>query len=160
MRIRIQFVFDINKINDYFACYNNIDLTKEMKSNIFRKILIVLIIIAPVIFDIGCKKQKRCGCGKDVVMEITDGQVYVSYLESSKTIMFQSIVSSGSTYYICNPGDWIDFVKKFPQGQLLLVSGKAYYDCQYMMNSSNYGYYIPPTYQVQVSNLREDKYSK
>ncbi len=131
-----------------------------MKSKVFRKIFIVIIFIAPLIFDMGCKKQKKCGCGKDVIFDFTDVPVNMYYIESSKTIQFYSISNTSSTYYFCNPGDWIDVVKKYAQGQVLLVSGKAYYECNYLMNSSNYGYYIPPTYQVQVSNVKPDNYSK
>ena len=131
-----------------------------MKSNMLRKILIVAIFIAPLVFDLGCKKQKKCGCGKDVVFDFTDGQVTMYYIESSKTIYFYSLASTGATYYFCNPGEWIDVVKKYPQGQILLVTGKAYYECNYLMNSSNYGYYIAPTYQVQVTNVKPDNYSK
>jgi hypothetical protein len=131
-----------------------------MKSFLFRKSLIFLIIIAPLILDMGCKKQKRCGCGKDVIFEITDGPASVSYIESSKTAYFYASNSVGSIYYFCNPGKWIDFLKTYPQGQTLLVTGKVYYECQYLMNSGNYGYYIPPTYQVDVTGLKEDNYSK
>ena len=131
-----------------------------MKSVKLNKLIVVFIIIAPLLFDQGCKKQQKCGCGKDVIFELTDGQVNVYYMEASRTAYFFPTTSSGSTYYFCNPGEWIDYLKKFPQGQLFLVSGKAYYECTYLMNSGNYGYYIPPTYQVEVSNIKEDRYGK
>lgn len=131
-----------------------------MMSNRIGRLLISFIILVPLFFDLGCKKQPKCGCGKDLIFEITDGQANVYYAESSKSAYFYSASSSGSTYYFCNPGQWIDSLKKYPQGKILLISGKAYYDCTYLMNSGNYGYYIPPTYQVEVSNIREDKYSK
>jgi hypothetical protein len=129
-------------------------------ANKIGRLVISFIILVPLFFDLGCKKQPKCGCGKDMIFEITDGQASVYYMESSKTAYFYSASSSGSTYYFCNPGQWIDSLKKFPQGKILLLTGKAYYDCTYLMNSGNYGYYIPPTYQVEVSSLREDKYSK
>lgn len=131
-----------------------------MKSFRLRKILIVLIILAPLISDLGCKKQPKCGCGKDVVFEITDGQATVYYIESSKSAYFYSVMSTGSTYYFCNPGQWIDSLKQYPQGKVLLVTGKCYYECNYLMNSGNYGYYMPPVYQVQVTAIKEDNYSK
>jgi hypothetical protein len=128
--------------------------------NRIGKLLLSFIILIPLFSDLGCKKQPKCGCGKDLIFDITDGQANVYYIENSKTAYFYSASSSGSTYYFCNPGQWIDSLKKYPQGKVLLISGKAYYDCTYLMNSGNYGYYIPPTYQVEVSNIREDKYSK
>jgi hypothetical protein len=131
-----------------------------MKSNKFRKLIIVLIILAPLFTDLGCKKQPKCGCGKDIVFELTDGAANIYYLESSRTAYFYSTMSTGSTYYFCNPGQWIDSLKKYPQGQILLVTGKAYYECNYLMNSGNYGYYMPPVYQVEVTAIKEDRYGK
>jgi hypothetical protein len=132
-----------------------------MRSLLLRKSLILLIILTPLVLDMGCKKQKRCGCGKDVIFEIIDGSAQVYYIESSKTAYFYATNSAGSTYWFCNPGKWIDFLKAYPQGQTLLVTGKVYYECQYLMNSGNYGYgYMPPTYQVDITSLKEDNYSK
>jgi hypothetical protein len=131
-----------------------------MKSFILRKSILFLIILAPLILDMGCKKQKRCGCGKDMIFEITDGSATVFYAESSKSAYFYSTNSSGSTYYFCNPGKWIDSLKVYPQGQTLLITGKVYYECTYLMNSGSYGYYIPPVYQVDVTAIKEDNYSK
>lgn len=131
-----------------------------MNLSIFRKILIILIIIAPLITDMGCKKQPKCGCGKDVLFELSDNSVYVYYSPTTTSAQFVSVNSSGSSYYFCNPGDWYDKLKTYPQGQLLLVSGKVYYECNYLMNSGNSGYYQPPVYQVEVTNLKEDNYGK
>jgi hypothetical protein len=131
-----------------------------MKSIILRKSIIVLIIIAPLIADLGCKKQPKCGCGKDVLYELTDGAANVYYSESSRSAYFYSATSSGSTYYFCNPGKWIDTLVTFTSGQELLVSGKVYYECNYLMNAGNYGYYIPPVYQVDVTAIKENNYGK
>jgi hypothetical protein len=134
-----------------------------MKPVKINRLIVVFIIIAPLLFDQGCKKQQKCGCGKDVIFEITKGQVIVSYIESSKTAYFLSSTSYDSYYYFCNPGRWIDTLKILTnnmQGQELLVWGKAYYECTYLMNSGNYGYYIPPTYQVEVTRIEKNNYSK
>jgi YHS domain-containing protein len=137
-----------------------------MKSIIQRKSIIVLIILTPLIADLGCKKQPKCGCGKDVLFEINQGTANVYYTESSRSAFFYSTMSTGSTYYFCNPGKWIDTLKTFKTdpktGQLypLLISGKAYYECSYLMNSGNYGYYIPPVYQVEVTAIEENNYAK
>ena len=131
-----------------------------MKSIILQKSIIVLIIIAPLIADLGCKKQPKCGCGKDVIFELTDGAANVYFSESSRTAYFYSATSSGSTYYFCNPGNWLDILKKFTSGQELLVSGKVYYECNYLMNAGNYGYYVPPVYQVDVTGIKENNYGK
>jgi hypothetical protein len=138
-----------------------------MKSIILRKSIIVLIILTPLFTDLACKKQAKCGCGKDVIFEISDesmnNKAYVYYSESSKTAYFYPELSSTSPYYFCNPGRWIDTLKnnKYDSGKLLLVTGKVYYDCTYLMNSgNNYGGYSPPVYQVDVTDLKEDNYAK
>jgi hypothetical protein len=72
-------------------------------------------------------------------------------------------MSTGSSYYFCNPGKWIDSLKLYTnntQGAVLLVTGKCYYECNYLMNSGNMGYYTPPVYQVDVTNIKKDNYSK
>lgn len=137
-----------------------------MKSFIFRKSLLFLIILAPLILDMGCKKQKRCGCGKDVIFEISEssGPVLVYYVPSSKIAYFASTTSYGSYYYFCNPGKWSDFLNTSTDGgkspSALLISAKVFYDCTYLMNSGSYGYGLPPQYQVEVASMREDNYSK
>jgi hypothetical protein len=132
-----------------------------MKSPIFRNILIVLIIIVPLITDLGCKKQPKCGCGKDVIFELAENKVLVYYSPTATSAQFvaaDGFGSQGSQYQFCNPGDYYDTLKTYPQGQLFLVSGKAYYECSYLMNSGNSGYYMPPVYQVEVTSLKEDNY--
>jgi hypothetical protein len=42
----------------------------------------------------------------------------------------------------------------------LLLSGKAFYDCTYMMQSSNSSYYSYPVFQVEVTGIKEDNYGK
>jgi hypothetical protein len=131
-----------------------------MMSYILRKVLIVFIILTPLIADLGCKKQPKCGCGKDVIMTLVDGAALVYYTESAKTAYFYSVTSTGSTYYFCNPGKWMDLLKTYASGQKLLVSGLVYYECSYLMNAGNYGYYMPPVYQVEVTDIKPDNYGK
>ena len=131
-----------------------------MKSFILRKSIIVLIILAPFFIDLGCKKQPKCGCGKDVMLSLTNSVVSVYYTESSKTAYFISAYYSGSYFYFCNPGKWMDLLKTFPSGKELLVTGSCFYECNYLMNAGNYGYYIPPTYQVDVTDVKENNYGK
>jgi len=133
-----------------------------MKFNILRYFIIVLIMIAPVLFDQGCKKQPKCGCGKDMIFQLDSAEALVQFNESTKTALFYPTLggSSGATYYFCNPSRWIDTLKKMNTQEYLLVSGKAYYDCTYLYNSSNYSYQLPPVYQVEVTSIVEDKYGK
>jgi hypothetical protein len=130
-----------------------------MKSIIFQKSIIVLIILTPLITDLGCKKQPKCGCGKDVIFELAEDAFNVYYSESARTAYF-SAMSTGSTYYFCNPGKWIDTLITYTSGQELLISGKVFYECNYLMNAGNYGYYMPPVYQVDVTDIKENNYGK
>jgi hypothetical protein len=108
----------------------------------------------------GCKKQPKCGCGKDMIFELKDAQVLVQYFETTSTAIFYPVMSTGSTYYFCNPGQWIDSLKKLNTQEYLLISGKVYYECNYLYNSGNYYYQIPPVYQVDVTDIKEDNYGK
>jgi hypothetical protein len=131
-----------------------------MKFSLHKKLIIVLIILAPLVTDQGCKKQPKCGCGKDVIFTLTDTQVLITYDESSKSAGFTPLVSSGETFYFCNPGKWIDLLKTMNTNQYLLLSGQAYYECSYIMNSGNYGYQMQPVYQVNVTSIKKDSYGK
>ena len=131
-----------------------------MKTYLIRKLLVILIVITPVMIDLGCKKQPKCGCGKDVILTLTDAQSIIYYSADNKSAYFYPLISDGSTYYFCNPGEMMSTLSKFKNQDLVLISGKAYWDCTYLMNSSSYGYGIPPVYQVQVSSIKEDLYGK
>lgn len=131
-----------------------------MKFNIFIKSFLILIFLIPLITDQGCKKQPKCGCGNDVIATLNESSVYISYDTVARSAMFYPVITTGSTYYFCNPGRWIDTLKTLNTKQSLLISGKVYYECTYIMNSSNYGYYIPPVYQVEVTGIKEDNYGK
>ena len=52
-----------------------------MKRNMLRKLLVILIIAAPLASFPGCKKQAKCGCGKDVLFTLTNerANVYLGY---------------------------------------------------------------------------------
>jgi len=74
-----------------------------MRGNLIRKFLVILIIILPAISYTGCKKQKKCGCGKDVLFTITNQPAYV-YFNDTGSIMYMSAVGDPySTYHFCNP---------------------------------------------------------
>jgi hypothetical protein len=132
-----------------------------MKFNLLKKILVVLIIIAPLLTDQGCKKQPRCGCGKDVIFSLDSALVSVTYDTVARSATFYPFSNSaGATYYFCNPGEWFSTLKKINTQNYVLLSGKVYYECNFLYNSSNYYYQIPPVYQVTVTAVMEDNYGK
>jgi hypothetical protein len=124
------------------------------------RILFVIIILSPFIFQQSCKKQVKCGCGKDVIFTLEDAQVIVQYNEATNSALFYPVVSTGATYYFCNPGTWIDSLKNLNTQEYLLISGDVFYECNYLYQSSNYQYQIPPVYQVEVTGIMEDNYGK
>ena len=135
-------------------------IQSDMRSVTLRKLTVIILILLPLFAYQGCKKQPKCGCGKDVIFELDNAEVFVQFNEASNTALFYPLVSSGSTYYFCNPGKWIDSLKTMNTQQYLLISGKVYYECNYLYNSSNYYYQIPPVYQVDVTSIAEDNYGK
>lgn len=133
-----------------------------MINTIIRKSVVVLIILIPVLVDPGCKKQPRCGCGKDVIQTLVKEPVNVYFNIEDKTVKFVPLINLSATYFLCNPSDWIDFLSEFKSPVLLLVSGKAYWECNYLYSSSNYAYYQPMyrVYQIDVTEMEEDLYGK
>ena len=131
-----------------------------MRGNIVRKILVVLIIAVPVFSYTGCKKQAKCGCGKDVVLTLVNASAYI-YWTSSSNISFQIVGDPYSTYTFCNPSEMFPKLVDAKSGDILLVSGHVYWDCNYVYQASNSTYQsYMKGYQVQVTDLTLDLYGK
>lgn len=131
-----------------------------MTGNILRKILVALMILTPVISYTGCKKQAKCGCGNDVINTLAGVSAYVIFNTDGTTIYFQTVGDSYSVYYFCNPSEMFPNLKDAKSGDILLISGKVYWDCNYVYQSSNSSYGSQPVYQVQVTSLSLDLYGK
>jgi hypothetical protein len=131
-----------------------------MIGNTIRKILVGLIIIAPVFSYAGCKKQAKCGCGNDVIKTYTDVSAYV-YWTTGATISFQTVGDIYSTYTLCNPSEMLKLLTDVKSGDILLVSGHAYWDCNYVQQASNSPYQgLGQVYQFQATNMYLDLYGK
>jgi len=128
-----------------------------MRGNTLRRILVALIIITPIFSYTGCKKQAKCGCGKDVLNTLTKEPAYI-YWDTGATISFQTVLDSYSSYTFCNPTEMFPNLANAKSGDILLVSGHVYYDCNYVYQSSNSSYQTPPRYYVQVTGLTLDLY--
>jgi hypothetical protein len=126
-----------------------------------RKVLVVLIMILPVISYEGCKKQAKCGCGQDVISTLVNNSAYI-YWTTSQDLRFTLVGDpTYSTYYFCNPSEMYQNLKDAKSGDILLVSGKAFYDCTYVYQASNSSYQsYQKVYQVEVSDLSLDLYGK
>ena len=131
-----------------------------MRGNTLRRILVALIIITPIFSYTGCKKQAKCGCGKDVLRTINTTSAYI-YWSTPASISFQIVGDAYSTYTFCNPTEMFPNLANAKSGDILLVSGHVYWDCNYVYQSSNSSYRSPYyVYNVQVTGLILDLYGK
>ena len=131
-----------------------------MRGNILRKLIIISIILAPVFSYEGCKRQAKCGCGKDVLNTLTRASVKV-YWTSSASITFQMVGNPYNSYYFCNPSEMFPKLKDAKSGDVLLLSGHVYWNCQYTYQASNSSYQsIYQVYDCQVTELELDLYGK
>jgi len=119
-----------------------------------------LIIVAPIISYTGCKKQAQCGCGKDVLTTLVGASAYI-YWQTSASISFQIVGNVYSTYNFCNPSAMFDKLKDNKSGDILQVSGKVYWNCTYVYQSSNSSYQsLYKVYDVEVTDVAVDLYGK
>jgi hypothetical protein len=156
---QLAFFFAEKENKHYFAVSKPF---RTMRRNrIGATLALVFIIAAGIILTGGCKKQPKCGCDGDALDTLKSTHVYISYDEVNKTARFSPIWDSYSIYYFCNPSEWISQLTKFAQGEEILVSGPYFYECNYLMNSSNSYYYsYMRIYQVQVTNVAAYDYGK
>lgn len=132
-----------------------------MRGQIIRKILVAFIILVPVVSYTGCKKQAKCGCDGDVLFTLDKVQATVYYNETGTSITFSTLSDPYSTYNFCNPGEMFPKLKDYKSGDVLLVSGHAYWECNYLYQSSNYSYQsYYKVYMIQVTDVSVDLYGK
>jgi hypothetical protein len=132
-----------------------------MRGYIIRKIFIVLLMLLPVFSYPGCKKQAKCGCGKDVLFSLDKELIDYSsihYTENGATALF---VVGYSTYYFCNPTEMHTIYTNLSADDQLLISGDVFWDCNYVNSASNSSYYnYYKYYNIQVTELKAYLYGK
>ena len=138
-----------------------------MKLYIFRKILVVLIIILPVFSWSGCKKQVKCGCDGDILRSMDEelmdrSKIIYSADGSSAYFSVSNGYYSNDTYYFCNPGEMYPKFKELEGEDQIILSGDLYWECTYMMNSSSSSYYsyYYKVYNINVTELKSYLYGK
>jgi hypothetical protein len=132
-----------------------------MKGRFIRKLLVVVMIIAPLFSFSDCKKQAKCGCDGDILGSYTDIQATVYFNETGTNIYFMPVTNPYSTYNFCNPGEMFPRMKDFKSGDVLLVSGSYYWECNYLYQSSNSSYMSSyRVYMMQVTDVRVDMFGK
>ena len=132
-----------------------------MRGNTIRKILVALIIIAPVMTNTDCKKQPKCGCGKDILFTLTGASANVMFTVSGEPIICMTVGDPYSYYTFCNPTEMFSKLGDAKTGDILLVSGPVYWNCAYVYQSSNSSYQsLYKQYDIQVTDLTLDLYGK
>ena len=152
----------MSEIKLYFVCLLKDTFTRSaMKKHLIRKIIVALIIILPVFSWSGCKKQAKCGCGKDVLFAITKKIVNRSDIVYSTDGATAQFVSGYDTYYFCNPEEIYDTYNSLSGQDQILISGDVFWECQYLMSASNSTYYsYYKVYNIQVTALEGYLYGK
>jgi hypothetical protein len=131
-----------------------------MRGNVIRKIFVALIIFVPVLTYSDCKKQAKCGCGKDVLFSLTGTSSYIYFTDGS-TISAMTVGDMYSTYIFCNPAEMFPKLADSKSGDILQLTGQCYWNCNYVYQSSNSSYQsIYRTYDIQVSDLSVNLYGK
>ena len=131
-----------------------------MTGNTIRRIIVALIIIVPVFSYTGCKKQAKCGCGKDILVSLTSTSCHI-YWTDGATITAMVVGDPYSTYIFCNPSEMLPKLVDAKTGDILEVSGHVYWNCNYVYQTSNSAYMSSyKTYDVQVTDLTLNLYGK
>jgi len=131
-----------------------------MRGNTIRRIFVTFIIISPILTYSDCKKQARCGCGKDVLFDLTGTSSYIYFTDGS-TISAMTVGDMYSTYIFCNPSDMFPKLANDKSGDILQLTGQVYWDCNYVYQSSSSSYQsVYKTYDIQVTDLSLNLYGK
>ncbi len=132
-----------------------------MKIYIIRKILVFAVILAPLVINSDCQKQAKCGCEGDVLYTLEREAATVYYNETGTNITFTTLNNPYATYNFCNPGEMFPKFADYKSGDVLLVSGTAFWECNYLYQSSNYSYTsYYKVYMIQVTDVTVDLYGK
>jgi hypothetical protein len=132
-----------------------------MRGNLIRKLLVFMIILAPVVSYTGCKKQAKCGCGKDVLRTMTTARANVYWSDQSGSITFVLSGDPYSQYNFCNPTEMRPKLVDYKTGDELMVSGLVYWNCAYLNQAGNSQYQsLYKIYDVEVTDVYMDLYGK
>jgi hypothetical protein len=133
-----------------------------MNGKIFRRIIVSIVIILPLFISNDCKKQAKCGCEGDVLFSYVKEPSTVTFNDTGTSITFVPVSNPYSYFYFCNPGEKFSDLKDFKSGDILQVSGDAFWECNYLYQSSNSQYqtsYVK-IYVMKVTDVSVDLYGK
>lgn len=119
---------------------------------LYRSIFITIVIASTLLGS--CKKQAKCGCDGDIINSFVGEAVYIYFDEENKSAEFTYPYAPTARYYFCNPVEMMPELTKFKSGDRVLIDCDLYYECNYLMQSSN-SYYgsMYQAYMVDVSKI-------
>lgn len=124
--------------------------------------------LAAMLINTDCKKQVQCGCGRDVIKTYEETELITQFTAGdAASIMFMGNIYD---YYTpCNPDFVLSELEKYAKSnETILVSGKTYWDCSYVMQASQYGGYggygsygsVASYYNIEVTEIKPILYGK
>ena len=135
-------------------------ILKNMK-RLLRKAFLIVVLFATAFINTDCKKQKRCGCGKDVLFPLEDEICYVYFSDETSTITMMRAGDYYSNYTFCNPDEIRPKLENVKYGAEMVVSGDVFWDCSYVWQESNsYSYSSYRSYTIIVKDIYVDLYGR
>jgi hypothetical protein len=134
-----------------------------MKIYIIQKIFVVLIMVLPLISWSGCKKQAKCGCGKDVISTLDTLLLDYSDITFGTNGTSASFSLGNDRYIFCNPFEMYAIYTKAEENEPFLLAGDLFWECTYLMQSGSGGssyYYYFKVYNIEVTYMVPWPYGK
>jgi len=130
---------------------------------LLRKTLLIIALFAPLFVSTDCKKQKKCGCNGDILFEY-GRESHVYFEEGNSFITMQAVGNVGyryARYTFCNPDDVMQELAKHKWGDVLMVVGNVYWDCNHVMQESNNPFSTyANAYEIYVTEIRVNMYGE
>ena len=133
---------------------------------LLRKTLVLIVLLTPLFTNTDCKKQKKCGCTGDVLYTYSGLEYQVFFSEETPIITLMEVGDPYySTYSVCNPDEIKPKLANFKSGDVLTVAGDIFWDCNYVMQSSNsysysYSSMYNRAYNIRVTDIYMNMYGK
>ena len=133
-----------------------------MTKTIIRILLVVLVIAVPLLLDMGCKKQPKCGCSGDMLYTLDSILVTRSSISYTSDGASAYLYSGYDVYYFCNANEFYEIYSDLSSEDQIFLSGEVYWNCNYVMSSSgSYSYYnYYKYYDVRITSMVPNNYGK
>ena len=129
---------------------------------ILIKTLLIIALFAPLFLNTDCRKQKKCGCQhRDELFPLEKTVSFVYFEEESTRITMQTPMDPYSYFTFCNPEEVRSKLSNLRSGEELVITGSVYWDCNYVMQQSQYSYQVGMrAYNIYVTDIFRNMYGK